>query len=225
MILPTRWLVVLLMLTLGASWARGTEESDVKAAAKAFANALAKGDADLTRQNAISDEVTVSIIVNLAPVVTASHRLHDAAVAKFGKDGEELAPNPGANMSDWSKRADQSVAKIAGETATLTPKPDQPTKAGTPAEQPLPLKFKKEGGQWKVDLSGMSTAAQMKQTAPRYKAIAQGMNLTADEINAGKYKDAKLATAALTHNVNAAMLDQNATPSGSRSGAGGRGQN
>ena len=214
-----RWIrcLIALMVLCGLTvTTRASDETDVKEAAKAFANALSKGDADQAKQHATSDEVTVAIIVNLSPLVVASNRLHDAAVAKFGKDGEDLAPNPAANMSEWSKSADQSLAKVAGDVAMLTPKPEPSTRPVAPQDQPQPLRFKKEGGQWKVDLSAMSTPAQMKQTAPRYKAVAEAMNSTAQQITEGKFKDAKIAALALQQNVNAAV--QRAAPAG----AGGR---
>ena len=213
-----RYVIALLTICVLAVAARASDETDVKEAAKAFANALSKGDAEQAKQHATADEVTVSIIVNLSPVVVASIRLHDAAVAKFGKEGEDLAPNPAANMGDWSKSAEQASAKVAGDVATLTPKPEPSTKPGAAQEPMQALRFRKQGGQWKVDLSNMSSAAQMKETAPRYKAIAQGMNQTADEINAGKYKDAKQATAGLQQNVTAAL--KSASPTGAAPGRG-----
>ena len=224
----TPCLIALLSLACFASAARASDESDVKDAAKAFANALAKGDADQAKQYATSDDVTVAVITNLSPVVSASNRLHDAAVAKYGKDGEELAPNPAANMSDWSKHADESIAKVTGNSATLTQK-EEPPKQGSnpPKERPEPLRLKKDGSQWKVDLSTMASPAQMKSTAPRYKAVAQGMNTTTDEINAGKYKTAKEAKAALQQNIQTAYIDLNPLPQGTirgRGGSGGRGQ-
>jgi hypothetical protein len=215
-----KWFAILLILAAPVTVC-ASDESDVKDAAKSFATGLAKGDADQTKQYATSDANTVAIIDGLAPIVAASHRLHDAAVDKFGKDGERLAQNPGGNMSEWSKRADQSAARITGDTATLSAREDPADKSQASSQsQPQPLHLKKEGGKWKVDLAG----------TPKAKA----MDETAGEVKDGKYQNVNQAQAALRQKVAAAVVDsRGGVPSGSyrgrgsngSGGAGGRGPN
>jgi hypothetical protein len=229
-----KWFAILLILAAPVTVC-ASDESDVKDAAKSFATGLAKGDADQTKQYATSDANTVAIIDGLAPIVAASHRLHDAAVDKFGKDGERLAQNPGGNMSEWSKRADQSAARITGDTATLSAREDPADKSQASSQsQPQPLHLKKEGGKWKVDLAGTPNAQSMKQQAPLFKAMAKAMDETAGEVKDGKYQNVNQAQAALRQKVAAAVVDsRGGVPSGSyrgrgsngSGGAGGRGPN
>ena len=209
--------------------ARASAESDVKDAAKAFATGLGSGDADQAKQNASSDPNTVAIIDGLAPIVAASHKLHDAAVDKFGKDGERLTQNPGGTMSEWSKRADQAVVKINGDNATLSAPPTAQSgdKGSTNAQaqtQPQPLHLKKQDGKWKVDLSDTPNAQAMKQQAPLFKAMAKAMTETADEVKAGKYQNVTQAQAALRQKTAAAILDaRGSLPSGTYRGRGSAG--
>jgi hypothetical protein len=157
----------------------GCSKSDLstpKGAAKTFASALERGDAE-TAKNACTG-ADPKVIESMAHMMPNMKKLREAAKSKFGDQGTSILGGS-EDMSDLAKKVDDSDVKEQGDTATLTPK----NTSG------MPMKLKKVGSDWKVDASELSGAMGGAGTG-MIDGMSKAASETADEINAGKYKTA-----------------------------------
>lgn len=164
--------------------------STPKGAAKSFANAIERGDADGAK--AASTGGDPKTIEGLAKMGGSMKKLRDAAVSKFGEQGKSMAGADG--MGDMSKKVDEATEKIDGDTATL----QSPGKSE-------PLKLKKVSGEWRVDVSEMFGPA-FAMGAGMFDSMSKAASDTADEINAGKYKTAAEAQQAFQQKMMGGMM-------------------
>ncbi len=166
-----------------AAPARADDKADAAAGVKAWAIAVADGDAAGVKAHSMGSEADMARFQQMAGMVLASKKLSAAARVKYGEEGAGPMGRMG-QRPDLTK-LDNSKVEVAGDEATVT---GQDGKA---------LKAKKEGGEWKVVLDSLGPTSKIdpKQIA----AATDAMTTTADEIKDGKYptiKEAMLAFAA-----------------------------
>ncbi|HEY2587948.1 MAG TPA: hypothetical protein VGI81_19550 [Tepidisphaeraceae bacterium] len=122
-------------------------------------------------------------------------KLQDASVARFGDQGKNLTGGGnGPDFSEWSKKIDEATVKQEGDAATLTQK-----------DSGEPLKLKKINGEWKVDVSPMTSEMASMGTA-MIDSMSKAASETADEIKAGKYKTPQEAQQALSSKMMSSSL-------------------
>jgi hypothetical protein len=209
---------IVLALAGVKSQARGADFSEPKKTVETCAKAIQSSDVDAIKACFTSSEPEKQKqISGIAQIAAASHTLKQAAVDKFGPDGNDIvaagARRPGGDLTDKIQRLKDADQTIDGDTATLTAKADPSATAGTP--DPKPLYFKKVGDDWKIDWD-KQTAPAAGAAAGRVNAgammeamtplIAKAMGDTAAEIKAGKYASVDEAKVGLQTNVRAAFM-------------------
>lgn len=211
----TPMLIVLCLLSGFTSPARAEDSKDVKEvreAVKAFVAALGKGDAVEARRHATSDELTSGMIDVVIPMIKAATKIHDAAVRQFGEQagsfGQQM--NPANALAQFGKIADSADVQIEGPNAILTP-PQPPPQTQPSDDRPRRrfdqnpanrgLTLRRESYAWRVDLSAMPQANQIRQMTPMLRAMTDAMNDLADEIRAGEFQDTQEVQQALRQKI------------------------
>ncbi|HSU67291.1 MAG TPA: hypothetical protein VLJ39_10485 [Tepidisphaeraceae bacterium] len=171
-------LSVWLVPALAAVWVVGCSKSSLstpKDAAKTFATALVNGDTETANKASTgADPKTVESLVKAA---SNMKKLQDAAVAKFGDQGKDVSGGgEESNFADLPKKLDDAEVTQTGDTATVTPKNGRP------------LKLKKVGDDWKVDMSEMASGPMASMAGAMFDSMGKAAAETTDEVNAGKYK-------------------------------------
>jgi hypothetical protein len=192
------FLVVALCATVSMA-ADKADLSSPKSAALAFGNALVTGDSAALRASAVGTDADYKIVDSLGTMVSAMKKLSDAASAKFGKDN---AITKSSKDMDIAAELEKSEVKVDGDTATIINK-DKP-------DDKNPMKLKKTGADWKVDLSSLPKDG-MEQIVKMAPAMAKAAAEVTAEINSGKYQKAEDAQQALGQKMLAAMM-QSAPP-------------
>jgi hypothetical protein len=189
------------LLGCAASFAHADDAADIRASGKAFSQAMNKGDVAEARNHAITDEKTKKFLGVLVEISSATHKLTEAAVAKFGDEGKGIAPQGrmGNNAQEIAKKMDEARIEVNGDTATVQA-PDE--KQG---QQNQPVKFKKSGGAWKLDFTNIPHEDQLARGLPFMSKMATVMNETTADIKDGKYKTVEEAKAALHQKLAAAL--------------------
>jgi hypothetical protein len=168
--------------------------SSPKAAAKSFVQALAAGDSAGARAAVIANPQQMQSVDLLAMMAGSMKKLTDAAVAKFGENGESIAGQH-ARLEENLKQIEEAQVQINGDAATLAS-----------ADQKQPVTLKKQDGQWKVDMASMPGTEQLAQAAGAIRAMAKAATDTAGEINADQYKTVDAARDAFQKKMMAALL-------------------
>ena len=177
--------------------AAAADLSDPKAAARSFAQAMVANDSAALHAAAVGTDEQWSMIKALSDLLAGQKQLSDAATAKFGKDAAMMPQqNPIKDLDEKLKDADVAVN---GDEATITFKN---TNAAAPSR---PMKLKKDGGDWKVDLASMNMGRNANMTPDRLEKVAQVMTETADEVVAGKYATMMEAQQAMGKKLTALM--------------------
>jgi hypothetical protein len=178
---------------------RADEKEDIKKSGQAFAKALHDGNIKEAKQYAVSDSKSQTFIDAIAPVTVAREKMVDAAVAKFGDEGKSIFGGPRAGQAAAApqynpKDFDDAQFEVNGDTATVRTK-----------NADRPLKFKKEGGTWKVDLTNSLSDEQLDRVIEMMPKVATAMDQTTADIKDGKYKTATEARQGLGRHMAAAM--------------------
>ena len=220
----------LLRMTIGGSmvllcttaFCRADDKSDIRESGKAFSQALVKGDPKTARKYAITDERSDQFLDRMAEMTAAREKLTSAAVAKYGEDGKSIGgmgANAAGRGAEINKDFDDAQIDVNGDTATVTSaKEQQNARAGN-----QPVKFKKDSGKWKIDLTQLPNMDRIEQSLPMMGKMSQAMNKTSEEIDQGKYKDVNEAKMGLRQNLMSAMGLNRRVPPGGGSGAAGQG--
>lgn len=186
----------LVVVMAGLSAARGAEPdlSTPKAAALAFVQALANGDAAAAKAVATADDRGGQMVDAMAELVKAMKALKAAAVAKWPGEGQNIVEEDiGENLLRHF-RDERAQAKVEGETATF----------GT-EDETQPLKLRRLDGKWKVDLAAMGDQQDIAEALPLIRAMAKAAPQVAADITAGKYKSVDDARAALDARMTSAV--------------------
>jgi hypothetical protein len=178
-----------------SAYVRADDKDEIKQSGAAFANALNKGDAKEAKKYVLSDPDTEKFIDAMVPLSAARTKLVDASVAKFGEQGRTIVgARTGQTPQYTAKDFDDAQIDVQGDTATVTSK-----KGGQP------VKFKKEGGTWKIDLAEAIPHQQLDRVVQIMPKMATAMNDTAGEIKDGKYQTVVEARRGLGQHMAAAM--------------------
>jgi hypothetical protein len=184
-------------LTFFGTTARADDLSDIRASGKAFAQALHDGDVTTAKHYAVTDATTEKALDIMGEITKARKTLIDAAVAKWGDEGKNVAvggPN-GAQTESVRTNFQDAKIEVKGDTAMVTSKDGQDSR---------PAYFKKEGGIWKIDLPKLANFASVTRLAPQSHMIADAFTATAAEIRDGKYKTVQDAKLGVRQNLAAA---------------------
>src|SRR5579864_9433685 len=169
----------LVVLTCAAI-ARADAESDIRKAGQAFSKAVAAGDGKAAKEHAVTDEKSANLLDAMAKFTGARTRLSEAAIAKFGDEGKTIAPPVGrgpAGGTQLQHNFDKARIEVDGDTAKVVT-----------ANGAEPVKFKKEGGDWKIDLTKLPNLDRIQRSLPIMEKLAGAMDETASDIKDGKLK-------------------------------------
>ena len=197
----------LVVLTCAAI-ARADTEADIRKAGEAFSKAIAAGDGKAAKEHAVTDDKSALMLDAFAKLSTARKHLTEAAVEKFGDEGKTIAPPTGrgpGGATELQHNFQNAKIEVDGDTATVV---------GARGGQPV--KFKKEGGDWKIDLTKLPNIDRIERGLPIMEKMAGVMDETTADIKDGKLKSAAEAKQELHQKIVAAV-------GGSRGGAPPRG--
>ncbi|HYE17282.1 MAG TPA: hypothetical protein VEA69_02500 [Tepidisphaeraceae bacterium] len=197
------------------------DPSTPKGAAAALFKAMQAGDVAAVRPLVVGSDRQVALFEAMIPLTSAFKSLETAAVKKFGPEGKQInggGPGAATPTAELEDELETALEKIDGDTAELTPKPVAATgNAGKTVVAKPPMKLKKIGESWKIDLASMPTE---KLDTPASIALVKSMGTlardTAKEIDDGKYKTVDEARLAFQQKLlpvilQAAAADQAAT--------------
>jgi hypothetical protein len=186
--------------------APATDLSSPLAAAKSLFLAISHGDRDAIRLGLYAaDSSQAELADSMADFIAANKRLGDVAKARFGKAGDPI----GRGMLDPAdlSRLDHATIKQSDDTATVQI-----------PEQPRPMTFHNQNGQWKLvvtDFAGSQPDKILRQTQ-LVSMMAQAVNESAQEISAGKYATPEQAITAIQSRLHGVMLAFTHPPSTTR---------
>ena len=175
-----------------APYLRADDVADIRKSGRAFAEALNKNDIATAKKHAIVSEQEGQLLEALGAFQSSRENLTKAAVAKFGDEGKEIVPQrqPGRQPQinfDKNKFEDAQI-QVNGDTAVVTSKD---------AEHREIARFKKEGGEWKVDFKDNPNMQRAAQSAPVLEKLSGVYSEIAGEIKEGKYSSVQQARQAL----------------------------
>ena len=163
--------------------------STPKSAAKSFGEALQNGDAAGVRDASLNGKP--ELVDGMCNMMKSTKALHDAAVAKFGPDGESLGMG---KQADFTKQLENAKVEENGDSATIT------------ASDGKPVTLKKADGDWKVDFASMPAMDAALKMLPMMAKMATANQDLADEIEAGKYATAAEAKKAYGQKMMSAFV-------------------
>ncbi|MEA2707752.1 MAG: hypothetical protein QOF78_353 [Phycisphaerales bacterium] len=173
------------------------DRSSPKAAAVSLFNAITAGDRDAVADSFYADtDERRALATAMADVVVSGKKLGDAAKEKFGKSGDPIGRGM-LDPADLSKIDEATVIETAADAAVMTV-PDQPR----------PMSFRKQDGQWKLVVTDFGAAAPQnvaKQTR-LVRAMADAISTAAADIAADKYKTPEEAAFAIQQSLHQVML-------------------
>ena len=195
-----------------ASFILADARDDIRAAGNAFADAIRQGKFEDAKKHAVTDEKSEKFLDGMTKFVHARQTLSDAAVAKFGDEGKTMMPQAAnAPGPRFDQKWNDAKIEVNGDTAVVTPKNppenNEPSGPGAraPRMQPQPVKFRKDGGEWKIDLTQLPHMEQMERGMPMLEKMSTVMSEVGGEIKDGKYQNVNEAKQALHQKMMAAM--------------------
>jgi hypothetical protein len=200
-------LAALVLITCAAAYVRADDKDDIKAAGKAFSEAMRNGDVATAKKHVLTNEKSAKFMEVVGDVTKAKKKLTDASVAKFGEDGKSIVnQNPGMVGNTPNDHAfDDADIEVTGDTAVATPK----------TGRSKPVNFRKAGGEWKLDFTSVASETQIERGLPIMQKMATAMNDTATEISDGKYESVESAKMGLRQKMMAALMPNGAPGAGS----------
>jgi hypothetical protein len=168
--------VAMVMTFVSVVRADEPDASTPKKAAVAFAKAVVAGDMATAKTLATGTEAEFAIVKSMSDMAGGLKRLEDAAVKKFGTDGK-LPPGMGMDPVGDMESAEE---KIDGDKATLILKSKPDSKN--------PPTLKKDGDDWKLDLSTLSKDPQNAAMVPLVPAMVKALDTVTKNIGDEKYK-------------------------------------
>jgi hypothetical protein len=175
--------VVAVSMTASNARAADADLSTPKKAAAAFAKAVQEGDIDAMKSAATGTNEQLAAMKNVADLFGGIRRYEAAAIKKFG-DGGKL---PAEAKVDLVSEVEKSDEKVEGDKATLIDK--------TKPDEKHPMTLKKDGANWKVNLS--EADPKMMEMRPKARKAADAIDAVIKGVEAGKYKTAIEALGAL----------------------------
>jgi hypothetical protein len=195
----TRWFLAATVSVLAlCGLARADDTADIRAAGKAFADALREGDSGTARKYSYTDDTSSKALDVMTDLTKARKTLIDAAVAKFGDEGKNVVVGGASAARTDAVRGDFDDARIEvhGDTATVSSKDGADKR---------PAYFKKQGGTWKIDLTKLADFSNVARNASMMHTVAGSYLTSASEIKDGKYKTVDSAKLGVQQNMMAAV--------------------
>jgi hypothetical protein len=193
-----RWkcLAAVLMVAAVAS-AQDQDLSSPKGAAKALAAAVARGDAEAIRGLIyVENDPQQQLVNSYANLILAAKRLGAAAKKRF--PGVASPFTSGGIAPEEAAAIDAADVRITGDTATLKIQAREQVRH-----------LRKVGETWKVIVSeepaGQNPELIIEQAA-RVQALAEALGSSADDIAAGRFRDADEARNAVRQRLAGAAL-------------------
>jgi len=173
------------------------DRSTPKAAAISLFKAITAGDrAAVAAGFFAGNDEQRALAAAMADVIVSGKKLGDAAKEKFGKAADPIGRGM-LDPDDLSKLEDATVVETSPDAVVLTV-PDQPR----------PMSFRRQGGEWKLvvtDFGGAAPQNIAKQTR-LVRAMADAIEAAAGDIAANKYKTPDEATFAIQQSLHQVML-------------------
>jgi hypothetical protein len=169
------------------------EPATPKDALKILAAAMRDGDADKLKSVVLTrDQAEVRMLGAMAGLAGSLARLNQSAVKAFGEDdASRFTDDSSAHFSETLARIDGAEVTIDGDKATV--------RYSGPGELPFEMRrvrpaHASQEGQWKVPMSELSPSADpgtLDQRLGELNVQRKIVDELADEIAAGKYKNAE----------------------------------
>ena len=148
------------------------------------------------RAAATGSDEDLKIVPLLIGFFDANKQLRAASIERFGADGNQI---PDEEMLSPSSQLKGATEAIQGDAATYGRK-----------DEPEPIRLKKVGADWKVDLSAIHDKRQIETAMPKMQKVLA--EVTAD-IRAGKYPQVTQARDALRRKIFAVADEELRSPS------------
>jgi hypothetical protein len=177
----------------------GPDLSTPTKAATVFAEAADAGDMKRLKQTATGSDSQFAFVKALGDLVQAETHYQTAAGKQFAGNGK-LPVFMAVRLSDFVATARE---KIDGDKATLATEADR--------KDDLPIALAQQGGNWKVDLHSIVSAG-MEKELKTVRIISGALATVTTAVEAGKYKTADEAFAAVGANYSAAVAPDRTTP-------------
>jgi hypothetical protein len=193
-----------------------TDASTPKAAAVAFFKAMERGDVAAAKSMATGSDKQLGVLDVMVPLVQGFKQLERSAVKKWGDDGRKtLIQQSGSSGGlDFDEQVKNAKEEVNGDVATITPPDAKDTKKD-------PIKLKKVGAAWKLDMAAISADGIDDPTNRlRMTSMADIARQTATEIDAGQYPDAAAAKKAMGEKIKEMVKRTEKAPAGDQPGAG-----
>ena len=187
--LPVLFITVWLFAGPPADFVRAAADapdlSTPRRAANAFIHGLDDGNADEAKLASIGSGEDYKILDTLIGFLNANRHLRAAAVARFGEDGKRI---PDEEMMSFSNQF---------MTNEERPVDDQTVTVGRVGERD-PLRLRKIGSEWKVDLTAIPGKRQIVTSVPKVRAVLVSITT---EVSAGKFASVDMARKALNQRI------------------------
>jgi hypothetical protein len=170
---------------------RADATSDIKDSGRAFLDAMTAGDLPAMNKYSVTDDKSEKFLEVWSEVAKANKKMVDAAVSKFGDDGNQITNSSGMGMRKPQiiQHFENAKIDVNGDTAVVTPTTGKP------------VNMKKDGGKWKVDLTNQDQFAKIDQQVVFFHKMAEANAKSAQEISDGKYKTLDEAKAGVRNNM------------------------
>ena len=152
--------------------------STPKEAAGSFVKAFQDGDMSALHVLCAGNDAEFAMLGHMVEANKAMLRLEAVVNKKFG-DQAKSDCQVSSFSETMAKLFETAEFKIDGDNATVVAK-EKDSSGDT-------LKFRKEGGRWKLDIASLGPLAEQEKA---YVAMTKFFNATSDKIEAGKYNTA-----------------------------------
>ena len=195
----------IIVLCGGGVPCRADDAADILASARRLQAAWGAGNAATVEKHTINDENSTKFVKSICSWIAAQQRLGKAAVSKFGESGKKL--QFGINQFDLSKQMDDADIKVNGDTATVTPKAkgEDPAAPGQPSPPTRSAYFKKQDGEWKMDMTKIPQMEHLSRSIGSLPVIAKVADEITQDIEADKFKSVEEVQKTLGQKMSAAV--------------------
>lgn len=197
-------LIVLLATSLCAIQAARAEDTPDQAGARkaavAFANAVDRGDLDKAHDLSTGTDAEYAIIKSMASASASFHKFRDLAGKKYGDQAKAFDDV----STDMSKDMETADVKIDGNTASMVTK--------RAPEDKYPMLVKKNGSQWKVDLTNVDKDPDSAMFLKMLPGLTKAFDQLAKNLAEDKYKSFDEAQKDYQQQFTAALTPPAAAP-------------
>lgn len=185
----TGCMMILALVSLTAR-ADAPDRSTPMKAAVAFAKAIMAGDMEAVKSLSTGTEAEYAMAKTVSDMAVSMKKLGDASVKKFGDAGKL----PKEMQIDLVADFEASEVKIDGDKAALILK--------SKPDDKFPPTLKKDGDNWKMDLSNLSKDPSTAQMMPMVPKMVKCFDAVTKNIGDDKYKTAMEALTDLGEQLN-----------------------